>query len=65
MSTGNHPTPYANYSGTVPRIASVLTPLDDDNLALVAQIGVTGELTKHQRLKMAERENPTAQSYEK
>ena len=42
MSSGSHPTPYANYSGTVPRIASVLTPLSDDNLALVAQIGVTG-----------------------
>lgn len=42
MATCSHPTRYANYSGTTPRIASVLTPLDDDNLALVAQIGVTG-----------------------
>lgn len=32
---------YGGYTGNVPRIASVLTPLDDDNLALVSQIGVT------------------------
>lgn len=55
MSTGKHPTPYANYSGTVPRIASVLTPLNDDNLALVAQIGVTGELRSDGHYETAER----------
>lgn len=32
---------YGDYSGIAPRIASVLTPLDDKNLALAAQIGIT------------------------
>eukprot|EP00049_Salpingoeca_infusionum_P006975 m.113503 g.113503 ORF g.113503 m.113503 type:complete len:366 (-) comp13517_c0_seq1:210-1307(-) len=32
---------YSNYAGSAPRIASVLTPLDDENLQLAAQIGIT------------------------
>lgn len=33
---------YHDYVGDSPRIAMVLTPLDETNLALAAQIGVTG-----------------------
>ncbi|EGD75984.1 mannonate dehydratase [Salpingoeca rosetta] len=32
---------YCNWTGATPRIASVLTPLNDKNLRLAAQIGVT------------------------
>eukprot|EP00041_Stephanoeca_diplocostata_P005017 m.54672 g.54672 ORF g.54672 m.54672 type:complete len:74 (-) comp15520_c0_seq9:3192-3413(-) len=32
---------YGSYSGDTPRIALVLTPLDDKNLRLAAQIGAT------------------------
>lgn len=44
-----HPTPYANYTGDTPRIASVLTPLSDENLMLAAQLGITGEMRDQER----------------
>ena len=33
------PTKYGNYDGVAPRISLVLTPLDDANLQLAAQVG--------------------------
>lgn len=32
---------YGKWAGTTPTISSVLTPLDEDNLTLAAQIGIT------------------------
>eukprot|EP00055_Hartaetosiga_balthica_P017719 m.121958 g.121958 ORF g.121958 m.121958 type:complete len:207 (+) comp9385_c2_seq4:66-686(+) len=39
--TGCCTSSYSNYDGETARIASVLTPLDDKNLRLAAQIGIT------------------------
>lgn len=41
---GQHPTSYCNWEGSTPRIASVLTPFNDENMRLAAQIGITGQL---------------------
>eukprot|EP00045_Choanoeca_perplexa_P007407 m.66684 g.66684 ORF g.66684 m.66684 type:complete len:229 (-) comp14064_c0_seq11:1489-2175(-) len=38
---GQHPTNYSNWQGSTPRIASVLTPFNDENMRLAAQIGIT------------------------